>query len=499
MGTLTTERLVTLVSALVKAKGNAVGAATIVAAARAAPWGEPYRYQRVYTALVRCMAQGALRRTLVENAPRGRGMRRTSYAWSPVCIVQEETPPIGTLRGERIDVLVDHVVGRLNAGTVITPQWIVRCLRHTRACTADEVRAALRRRTPDQRPMLTECSGELGWSGWWLVASADSVRETHAGRAASQRFWRRVRAAQHAAGRTAVEVRTLTKSPSPAARRTLIARISMSCRIPAAESNLILLTPRLVRCGAIHYASYVAPLGEEHMAFAELDVEAWWYAARLVERRHAEEMRSRLPLGDEVMAASRRTPFAIILTRLRHALGRVRQFAEGYQAELAWCARQEKWSQENPWRITPLEIDSATAEPATRWITITALQRLLAMHADIRHPPSVRLLRVLLRSSGIWMRPTRLVPRESMITAPHERSAAAKSAVAVEAVDAHVWMSARFLDHGNATAWRWVRRWLGLSRDWEHVKFVSQRADTRWADVATRALSARTAVSTYDA
>lgn len=497
MGTLTTDRLLTLVDALVKKHGRAVGAALIVAEARAASWGEHYRYQRVYTALKRCEAQGVLQRVRAPSAARGRGTHHESYVWWPTYAKLEQQHDRDADEEQLLDRLVDHAVARLNVGTVLTARWIVTKLVTLRPSTTDdEVRATLRRRTDDQRPALTECAFESGWAGWWRVASADPDRASRGERSASDALWRRVRAAQRRTGHTAVEVRTITRSVSASWRRTLIARVVIACRVPKPNTNLILLTPRLVRCGAVHYASYVAPLGEEHIAAAELDVEAWWYAVQLLERRHAQERRFRGALGDDAMAAARRVPYAHTFGALKAALHHHDNITQDGESYCRWRTTPDVWLASNPWVVSADEFQGRITEPATVWMTIPALQRHLSVDTRIARPPSVRLLRILLQHGGVWMRPTRLISRDR-VDEPRILGARAESAVVVETVDVFLWLSARFLDRANATHWRWVRRWIGLCRDWHLISSVAQRAQSRWCDIATSAVAAQRWAALY--
>ena len=489
MSALTTRRVFVLVDALVQRQQQPVPTADIVSAVRAAPWAKPWRYQHIYTALVQCRAKGLLQSVVRQNAEHGIGRRRMVHHWWPVASVVGPEPrsPDTALAVAR---LVDRAIAGLSHGAVLRPAWVVRQTRGLVAtCTEAAVTSAFRERDPTQRPRLEACTPQSGWDGWWRVVEAERRRKGRKRRDASAMLFAEVRAEQVRTGRRGVDVCRWRRALRPARATTLTARVQVACRKPPTERTLIMLTPRLVRLGGVHYASYVVPLGEEHLARAELEVEAWWLAATLLARRRASEARAhRLP-GDEVTARGRRAPYAEIVRELATALTVIgAECAIPRKAEEAhWTDPAAAWLARCAWGISPAQAARADPVPEIQWISIPTLHRAMHRRLAASQVPSIRLLRFRLQYAGVWMRPARLLPEGAMDGSNQHRGAPALTMV--EAVDAYCWLQTQVVTGAEREQHRWAWRWLGLCREWDAIRAAAaQVPHAAWTPLAYRAL-----------
>ncbi|MES3034959.1 MAG: hypothetical protein V4813_13255 [Gemmatimonadota bacterium] len=489
MSALTTSRVFVLVETLVRVQQRPVPTGDIVAAVRAAPWAKPWRYQHIYTALAHCRAQGLLQSALQRNALCGRGRRRMVHHWWPVAskIGGEQQSHDTVVEMSR---LVDQAIAGLPDGAVLHPRWVVR---HTHdvvaACTEPAIIAAFHQRDSSQRPRLEACGLDSGWAGWWRVADEDRARKRRGRREESDAVLAEVRAEQKRTGRRGVEVRTLRRGLSPARARTLTARLQVACRKPPTPSMLIMLTPRLVRLGSVHYGAYVVPLGEEHLARAELAVEAWWLAATLLTRRYASETRARRLPGDEVTARGRHAPYAEIVRELAAALtvigaGRAEPRPDG---RAPWTAAAATWLARRAWGMSVADAVCADPVPPMQWISVPTLHRAMQRHLAASQVPSIRLLRFRLQYAGLWMRPTRLLPATPLEHSQQHHAAPALTMV--EAVDAYCWLQSQVVTGVEREQHRWTWRWLGLCRDWAAIRdAVAPEPTAAWTPLARRAL-----------
>lgn len=492
--TLTKSRLFALVQQLAQARTGPVPTSDVVAAVRAAPWAERYRYQRIYTALLRCRAQGVLQSVVQPNTQRGTGRQRMVHHWWPLETLASQ-PAEAHDTAVEIARLVDQTIAALPTGAVIRPEWVVRQTGGlVVACTEAAVTRSLAHRGAGQRPCLAPCDARSGWAGWWRVVDEDSGRQPHRQRQASAALFWRIRAEQTRTGRSAVEVRALARGLSVAQRKTLVARVRMASHVPTAPGTQIMRTPRLVRVGSVHYASYVVPLGEEHLARAELDVEAWWSAATLLERRHDQEARTHALPGDEVTACGRRAPYAEALRELHAALAVIETGTthRGVDSDRHWTALSATWLARCTWGITQADAAAGVPVPKTTWISVPTLHRAMHRLLATQHVPDIRLLRFRLQYAGVWMRPARLI--DSTPATGSQSNRAASASTVVEAVDAYFWLHSHYVTGNEQGPYRWAWRWLGLCRDWAAIRAaVARRPGEQWVPLARTALRVATA------
>lgn len=192
--------------------------------------------------------------------------------------------------------------------------------------------------------------------------------------------------------------------------------------------------------------------------------------------------------------SARHVPYSNTALGLRLAFAQLDRHHGDRTESLEWCGAARAWSTANPWGVRADESAVLTDVAGARWISIPDLQRWLTACARVRTTPSVRMLRFLLQSAGIWMRPARLVASAAAPLTYGGRSPADPT-VLVEIVDAWTWLRGRFLDRSATMECRWLRRWLGLCRDWPLVERIARTRSDRWCDLAQAALDARLAIS----
>lgn len=494
-GTLTKARLFALVQHLARARNGPVPTADIIAAVREAPWASPYRYQQIYTALIRCRQHGVLFSCVVRNEQRGRGHRPAGHHWWPVVMGPHHATEATGSVVPGMAYLIDQVIAGLPVGTVIRLGWAVRQIGNVvTACTTESVVDALQHRTASQRPRLVACPADTEWEGWWRVAEADSVRTRPNRRDASAALIARVRAEQTRTGRHSVAVRALATGLGGARRAAFVARVRLACRAPVDPSVLIMRTPRLIALGRVQYTSYVVPLGEESVGRAELDVDAWWFATMLLERRHASEARAHVLPGDEATARGRCAPYAEVLRELHAALKTLSTSTGGQhsQDQALLTAPAATWLRRSSWGMSIEDAVAADRVPETEWISVPAfyqaMRRLVAAH----RVPSIRSLRLQLASAGVWMRPASLIHGLPSVRSHRHRPLPAVTLV--EAVDAYFWLQCHYVGGRERVPHRWAWRWLGLCRDWDRVLSVAASPTHPCARLAETALRVRVAV-----
>ncbi len=487
---LTVARICGLVEALVTASHTPVFLATVVTAARAAPWGRPYRAQHVLGALKACHDHGLLIRVQRPTVLRSRGHRRIAWAWWPRAYGDPDTADgMRPTAGAILEDQIERCLQPLPLETVFRATWIVRRLHATTGVTEADGESILQRRDAGALPRLAACPATSEWRGWWRVVAVDPDTRVWGARAASDALWQRIRTQQQATGRTSVAIRALTRGLLTRERTTLQARIAIACQPPSTDAA-IMLTPRLVRIGAVHYGQHVAPLGDADRAHAELDLDAWRYAATMLERRVALEVRDRSTVISAALRHAQRAPCREVVRAMRDGLRIL--VAPKTGTTPVWLAAHAQWVASRPWGIDADRLDDTERTPATEWISIPMLREVMRGVVTAKQLPSIRLLRFLLQSGGVWMRPVRLLRDSATLVGGIESDRGVSAAVGVEVVDAYLWLQARYGPTDLRSHVRWTRRWIGYCRDWSIPIHIARNTSGALSAHARLALELRT-------